>query len=178
MGSKSLKITKSLRRKDLRILWMNTWTDSQCSVAVQLMIVIPAEAEYVFSDVWLKWPSPSLASALLESAVRCPQGTALEAATHSLLILLGGSLIPMSFIGMGMVFPWLNTYEAGIQGYRSFWIPHQVRNDSPSNYERQSNSGDGRRHTLRGQERVTVIRKNYDTVDTSMSSVILFQGPS
>ncbi|MFB0555840.1 MAG: hypothetical protein ACETWQ_21250 [Phycisphaerae bacterium] len=36
---------------------------------------------------------------------------ALEAATHSLLILLGGSLIPMSFIGMGMVFPWLNTYD-------------------------------------------------------------------
>jgi hypothetical protein len=30
---------------------------------------------------------------------------ALEAATHSLLILLGGSLIPMSFIGMGMIFP-------------------------------------------------------------------------
>ena len=41
-------------------------------------------AKYVFSHVWLKWPSPSLDSALLESK--------LEAATHSLLILLGGSL--------------------------------------------------------------------------------------
>jgi len=28
--------------------------------------------------------------------------------------------------------------EAGIQGYQSVWIPHQVRNDSPSNYKRQS----------------------------------------
>jgi len=38
----------------------------------------------VFSYVWLKWPFPSLDSALPESK--------LEAATHSLLILLGGSL--------------------------------------------------------------------------------------
>jgi hypothetical protein len=57
---------------------------------------------YVFIHVWLKLSSPrppsawraSLDSVLLESAVRCLQGTAIKAATHSLLILLGGSLIP------------------------------------------------------------------------------------
>ncbi|MFZ2145576.1 MAG: hypothetical protein WAV28_00025 [Sedimentisphaerales bacterium] len=50
------------------------------------------DTRYVISKVWLKWPSPSLDSALLESAERRPVGTALEAATHSLIILLGGSL--------------------------------------------------------------------------------------
>jgi hypothetical protein len=39
---------------------------------------------YVFNQVWLKWPSPSSSFDFAQDS--------LEAATHSLIILLGGSL--------------------------------------------------------------------------------------